>query len=128
MIEPDLMDHEFWENLEKLILTSSVVIDRPKGSAHPCFPNVTYPLDYGYFMDTTSPDGGDIDVWIGDFKFRRPEAVICTVDLKKRDVEIKILIGCSQIDIQGILDFHNLGKMRAILIRRDDEMEQNKYE
>jgi inorganic pyrophosphatase len=122
------MDHEFWENLEKLIPTSSVVIDRLKGSAHPCFPDVTYPLDYGYLKDTTSPDGGGIDVWIGDHKFRRPKAVICTVDLNKRDVEIKILIGCSQIDIQRILDFHNSGKMRAILIRRDEEMEQNEYE
>jgi len=60
------MDHpssDFWEKLENLIAASNPVIDRPKGTAHPHYPDLIYPLDYGFLEDTTSPDGAGIDVW-----------------------------------------------------------------
>ncbi len=49
----------------QLIVTNSLVIDRPKGSSHPRYPHVIYPLDYGYLENTTSSDGDGIDVWLG---------------------------------------------------------------
>ena len=39
---------DFWQYLERLVAGSRVIIDRPKGSRHPQFPNIVYPLDYGY--------------------------------------------------------------------------------
>jgi len=56
------MEAEFWEFLEKLIASTSIVIDRPKGSCHPRFPDLKYPLDYEYLEGTRSMDGAGIDV------------------------------------------------------------------
>jgi inorganic pyrophosphatase len=33
--------------------------------------------------------------------------ILCTFDTLKRDAEIKLLIGCTEEDIQIIQDFHN---------------------
>ena len=112
------MENEFWEYLERLIEICTIEIDRPKGSAHPRFPDLIYPLDYGYLKDTTSIDGGGFDVWLGLQSSARVEGIIITIDLSKRDLEIKVIIGCSEAELKTIMDFHNSGAMRAILIRR----------
>jgi len=59
------INSHFWDALEEIVTSSSVVIDRPKGSAHPKFPEFIYPVDYGFLKGTTSMDGGGIDVWKG---------------------------------------------------------------
>ncbi len=41
-----------------------LVIDRPLGSAHPRYPELIYPLNYGYIPDTVSDDGEEIDVYL----------------------------------------------------------------
>ena len=113
----------FWHMLDELAHTSRLVIDRPKGSTHPRFPNCIYPLDYGYLEDTRSMDGAGMDVWRGSLEEQTVCAVICTVDRMKRDSEMKILIGCTQEEQQQILDFHNDSEwMQGILIRREDKI------
>lgn len=44
-------DHnkDFWNALDELVNASEIVIDRPKGSAHPKFPNFIYRVDYGSY-------------------------------------------------------------------------------
>ena len=44
---------EFWNALDELVANSEIVIDRPKGTAHPKYPNFIYRLDYGYLKDTS---------------------------------------------------------------------------
>ena len=113
------MNEAFWLAMEQLIGSSRVVIDRPKGSAHPRFPQVVYPVDYGYLQDTASMDGDGIDLWRGSDPAAQLEAVICTVDLMKRDSEIKLLIGCTEAEKETILRFHNdFVYMKGLLIRR----------
>jgi inorganic pyrophosphatase len=112
------MDSEFWKYLETLIENSRIKIDRPKGSVHPRFPDLIYPLDYGYLKDTTSTDGGGLDVWVGAQTSPRLDGIICRIDLIKKDIEIKLLIGCMDADLKTSIDFHNSDTMRAILIRR----------
>jgi inorganic pyrophosphatase len=82
----------FWLALDKLVSESEIVIDRPKGSRHPKYPTFLYPVDYGYLENTSSIDGGGIDVWKGA-DGEDIDAIVCTVDLMKKDSEIKILIG-----------------------------------
>ena len=109
---------DFWKTLDKLVVESKIIIDRPKGSCHPKYPDCIYPVDYGYLEGTSSMDGGGIDVWkgtSGDYI----DAVICTVDLLKRDSEIKILIGCNEEEKQ--LAIPNNEYMKGILIRRETE-------
>ena len=110
----------FWAALEQLVQESEIVIDRPKGSAHPRFPDFIYPVDYGYLADTTAMDGGGIDVWSGTDPRQQIDAVVCTVDLMKRDSEIKILVGCTEEEKSAIFQTHNKTEyMKGILIRRD---------
>ena len=95
VINNAMRENEFWFALDKLVAESKIIIDRPKGSRHPKYPDCIYPVDYGYLENTSSMDGNGIDVWKGkDGDYI--DAIICTVDLLKRDSEIKILIGCSE--------------------------------
>ena len=111
-------DMDFWDALDQLTADSEIVIDRPKGSAHPRFPNFIYPVDYGYLKGTASMDGGGIDVWLGTGE-RKLDAVMCIVDLMKRDSEIKLLLGCTEEEKAAIYQTHNeTPYMKGVLIRR----------
>ena len=101
------LDTCFWQGLENLISTNSIIIDRPKGEPHPRYPDNVYPLDYGYLENTTTSDGGGIDVWMGSLNIKNLTGILCTFDKIKRDAEIKLLIGCTQEDIKIIRNFHN---------------------
>lgn len=109
---------EFWFKLDQLVVASNLKIDRPKGTSHPRYPSFVYPLDYGYLQNTHSGDGNDIDIWIGSLSSQTVTAVICSVDLEKRDTEIKILLGCTSEESSAILDIHNTGSQSAILLVR----------
>ena len=108
----------FWTALDELVSNSEIVIDRPKGSAHPRFPDFIYKVDYGYLKDTTSMDGAGIDIWVGSGD-KKIDAIICIVDLMKRDSEIKILLGCTEEEKLEVFKTHNETQyMKGILMRR----------
>jgi inorganic pyrophosphatase len=110
----------FWAALDTLIAESNIIIDRPKNTAHPRYPNFVYPVDYGYLENTSSMDGGGIDVWRGSDEAHLLDAIVCTVDLKKRDSEIKLLIGCTEQEKELVYQTHNQSHyMKGILIRRN---------
>lgn len=111
-------DNEFWQALDRLLESSEIVIDRPKGSAHPRYPDIIYPVDYGYLKGTSSMDGEGIDIWVGTAE-KRIGAVICTVDLMKKDSEIKLLIGCTAEEKEIVYKFHNASQyMKGVMILR----------
>lgn len=113
-------DREFWNAIDTLVSEGEIVIDRPKGSTHPKYPKLVYSLDYGYIKNTTSMDGGGIDVWRGSLPEKTVNAIICTVDLMKKDSEIKLLIGCTEAEIETVYAIHNRTEMmKGILIRRE---------
>lgn len=92
------MNEEFWKAIEQMVGESEIVIDRPVGSSHPRYPHIVYKVAYGYLKNTQAMDGGGIDVWLGTGE-RKIVGIICTVDLLKRDSEIKILVGCTESEI-----------------------------
>lgn len=111
---------KYWQGLDQLVRESGMVIDRPKGSTHPRYPDFIYPFDYGYLKNTQAADGGGIDVWRGSQPEGGVTAMICTVDLLKRDAEIKILWGCSEEEARAILQIHNEGPQSAMLVMRPE--------
>ncbi len=114
----DSCHEDFWKALDELVNNSEIVIDRPKGSAHPGFPDFIYRVDYGYLKNTASMDGAGIDVWVGSAG-KQIDAIMCIVDLMKRDSEIKILIGCTEKEKAEVYRTHNETQyMKGILIRR----------
>lgn len=110
---------DFWMAIERIVKGSKIVIDRPKGTAHPSYPDFIYKVDYGYLKDTVSMDGGGIDVWVGTDEKKQIDAIMCIVDLMKHDSEIKILIGCTEDEKNIVYQTHNeTEQMKGILIRR----------
>ena len=119
--------NEFWLALDRLVATSDLVIDRPKGSPHPRYPDFRYPMDYGYLRGTRSPDRDGIDVWIGSLTSTPVTAIIVTADLDKRDAEFKLLLGCTAEETQVALVVHNLGTQAGMLIERGDTGGETDY-
>ena len=119
-------DTSFWQAMMELLATTPVIIDRPKGSAHPRYPEMIYPFDYGYLENTIAGDGGGIDLWLGSLNTvmnkdsaKTLTGILCTFDTLKRDAEInparfvqkedlaaKLLLGCIEEDIQTIKVFY----------------------
>lgn len=110
---------DFWATLESLVTAAEVTVDRPRHSPHPRFAEFVYPLDYGYLEGTTGGDGAGVDVWLGSAG-RELVGVFMTVDPYKRDVEVKLLLGCNESDIDAIQAFYAPQPQRAVLIRRAD--------
>lgn len=95
---------DFWNIVEQLIRHVRIEIDRPKGTAHPRYPEMVYPVDYGYLVGTTGTDGEGIDIFVGS-----DECGLCghikTIDLVKGDQEIKLLWNVSDDEIVAVERF-----------------------
>ena len=109
--------NQFWKKLNTILNNSELVIDRPKGSTHPKYPKIVFPLDYGYLKNTSGGDGNEIDVWRGSLREKVLNAIACTVDILKRDTEIKLLVSCSDHEIEVIKDFYTSEYMSAIILQ-----------
>ena len=109
---------DFWAQLDALVDSCSLFIDRPKGTPHPRYPEFTYPLDYGYLEGTRAMDGGGIDLWRGSLEEGRVTGIVITADTLKGDVEIKLLIGCTPEEMQAVLAVHNRGDQSGVLVPR----------
>ncbi|MGQ9850597.1 MAG: inorganic pyrophosphatase [Aggregatilineaceae bacterium] len=109
----------FWDYLDRLVASSQVVIERRRGAAHPDYPDMVYPLDYGYLAGTSAADGDEVDVWTGSGDTAQVSAVLVTVDLLKRDTEVKVMLGCTPAEQQAALAFLNGSDLlRAWLVPR----------
>jgi inorganic pyrophosphatase len=113
---PDVQSPRFWSYLESLVSSHAAVLDRPAGTAHPRYPDLIYPYDYGYLQGTTGGDGQGIDVWAGSGDRCEITGVVCTVDVLKHDAEIKILLGCTLAEMNRIQAMHDSGAQGALLL------------
>lgn len=112
----------FWQKLDSLYFSSSVVIDRPKNSKHPKYEDMIYPVDYGYLTDTLSTDGSQIDVFFGSDESKKINSIAVSTDIIKRDCEIKLLIGCTDEEEAEVLHMLNVSEnQKAILVRRSSD-------
>lgn len=65
-------------------------------------------------------DGGGIDLWMGSAPHRDLTAIAVTIDTKKKDSEIKLIIGYTEEEIKNIEELHNRYYQSGIIIRRPD--------
>ena len=98
---PNEISRGFFDHLDRLVAEAKITIDRPRGHRHPRFSDIIYPLDYGYLAGTHSGDGEGIDVFRGSANGSGVRGVLLTTDLGKRDVEIKVLIDCTEEEIDA---------------------------
>jgi inorganic pyrophosphatase len=108
----------FWAILDELVSGKEIVIDRPRNSVHPRYGDLVYPLDYGYLAGTMASDGGGIDIWVGTAEHPVVVGMICTFDLLKYEMEIKILYGCDEAEIEAVERFFEQTLMGHLLVRR----------
>ena len=108
----------FWQKLDTLVLSSTLIVERKKGSVHPKYPNLVYPCDYGYLKDTHSSDMGEIDVFVGTRQTAQTDTIIVAVDVLKKDAEVKVLLGCTQSEELAILHFLNQTDFQKTIILR----------
>ncbi len=114
-----------WDEWERLIRRSGCTIDRPRGSRHPVFPEIIYPIDYGYINGTLAGDGQEIDVFVGTGQAGLV-GVLLTEDFRRGDREYKFLWNCRPEEIylvNGFINFdRSLMEGRLILRRRMAEL------
>lgn len=113
----------FWQKIDTLYLSSKLEKIREKGEKHPEYGNLVYPVEYGRLKDTHTPDNEGIMVFKGSEKSNSVVAIIIAADILKKDLEAKLLVGCSQEEEDHILRFLNqTDYQKTILVRRGQEI------
>ncbi|MDP3445083.1 MAG: Inorganic pyrophosphatase [Ignavibacteria bacterium] len=113
----------FWQKLDSIYFASSIVITQPQGSMHSTFTNLVYPVDYGYLNDTLSQDLLGIAIYKGKGSAYSVEAILVAADILKKDIEVKLLVGCSQEEVDKILRFVNQTEyQKTIIVRRGNDV------
>jgi inorganic pyrophosphatase len=115
-----MCNEKFWALLDTLVKESEIEIDRPKGSRHPRREELVYPVDYGYLKGTLSSDNEGIDVFCGSAEGSLVDAIICIVDMYKRDSEMKVLVGCTEEEKEEIFKIYSVyyNGLQGVLIPR----------
>lgn len=111
--------HFDWAGWERLIAAHGITIDRPYRSHHPAFPDIIYPLDYGYVNHTMSGDGDEVDVFVGSTQ-NGLVGLLLTTDHRRGDQEMKLLYGCAPEEIYLAHGFINFDRrlMEGTLVLR----------
>ncbi len=75
-------------------MTVKVTVDRPLGCRHPKYPDMTYPLNYGYIEGIIGGDGEEQDAYILgiDTPLEEFEGEVIAVIHRKNDVEDKWVV------------------------------------
>jgi inorganic pyrophosphatase len=110
-------EHVDWETFDQLIGERGVVIDRPRGSAHPRYTKRIYPLNYGFIPDTIGGDGHPVDVFMGTATTGLVGTFI-THDSHKGDDELKLCWNVTPEEIDELSDFLFVGGMAGRYIAR----------
>ena len=83
------------------------------------YPEIIYPLDYGYLKNTTGGDGNEIEVWLGSLQVSQLVGIVCTVDTLKSYAEVKLLVGCTDREVDKVGNFYSKNDyISSIVIKR----------
>ncbi|PSQ80660.1 MAG: hypothetical protein BRD46_03800 [Bacteroidetes bacterium QS_8_68_15] len=113
-----------WARWERLIVRrGGVTVERPAGTAHPDFPEVVYPLDYGFVPGTRArPDGEAVDAFRGSAPKRLGlVGLLVTHDHQQGKHEMNLLYGTTPAEVycaHGFLGFAPSLLESAVALRR----------
>lgn len=81
-------------NTSYLGKTVTVTVDRPLGSAHPDYPDMIYPVNYGYIAGVVAPDGEAQDAYIlgVDEPVESFTGVVIGIVCRENDIEDKWVV------------------------------------
>ena len=108
-----------WRKWEAVIAAQGIELDRPAQSTHPDYPEIIYPLDYGFIRHTLSSDQAEVDVFVGSSD-QGLVGLIATCDYRGGDRELKLLWQCTPQEIylaNGFINFDRQ-KLEGTLVMR----------
>lgn len=112
----------FWQKLDTFYLSSQFEVIRKKGDHHPDFPNLVYPVTYGYLNDTNGQKDG-VSVYKGSGSLYTITGLIVAVDILKKTLDVKMLIGCNQEETEEVLRFLNqTDYQKTVLIKKGSKI------
>ncbi|RCK77070.1 MAG: Nitroreductase family protein [Anaerolineae bacterium] len=111
----------FWESLDHLLEEGEVIIDRPQGSLHACFPHVRYPFDCGYLALPLSESGEELDVWKGSGAPTQVVAILLAVDEHNLELNRSLVVGLNAQELEAVTDFYTQIGLTAVPIHRTPE-------
>ncbi len=120
---PNLLNNAFfWQKIDTIFSSNRLIITKQKGESHSIYKNLKYPVEYGS-LDDTLPEESGISVFRGSNKAHAVDAVVIAADILKKDIEVKLLIGCTPEEEISILQFMNQTEFqKGILVRRGDDI------
>ena len=90
---------------------------------HDTFKNLIYPTDYGHLTDTMSGSEEGISVYAGSGDRNQISGLIIAADILMKELDVKMLIGCTDEEIHTVLRFLNQTEFqKTVLIRRGTEI------
>lgn len=90
--------------MRKLIgRTFTIIIDRPLGSTHPNYPNIIYPINYGYIPNSLAGDNMEQDVYLLgiDTPVETFTGVVIAILKRSDDVENKLVMTPAGVDFSN---------------------------
>ena len=102
-------------------------VDRPLGSAHPTYPDLIYPINYGYVDGVFAADGEEQDVYIlgADQPLKTFEGKVIAVWHRTNDNEDKWIVSLDEREYSDdeILDAIRFQEQyfQGVLIRKEIE-------
>lgn len=72
----------------------TVTIDRPLGSYHPKYPDLYYPINYGYIAGVIAGDGEELDAYVlgVDVPMEQIRGRVIAIIHRLNDVEDKLVV------------------------------------
>lgn len=97
----------FWQKLDTILLSSSIVLDYPKGSHHPVFTALTYPVDFAHLEDAFDDKSGKrISIYRGSGP-HKVVGIVISADVLEKECFVTVLVGCSEEERHDVLEFMN---------------------
>ncbi len=113
----------FWQKLDTLYFSSKLNIAFEKGHTHPKYKNLIYPVQYGYLLDLVDDKDLRIAVFKGSSNTGKIESLIIAADILKKDLEPKLIVGCTEEEVTNVLLFLNQTDLqKTILVKRGKEL------
>lgn len=97
----------FWQKLDTILLSSSIVIDFPKGTHHPVFTALTYPVDFAHLEDAfENTNSRRLSVYRGSGE-HKVVGIVISADVLEKECFVTVLVGCDEKERHDVLEFMN---------------------
>ncbi len=122
-----MIDYEnnafFWQKVETLLLSGNLKMEKKKGDVHSTFGNLIYPTDYGHLVDAKGAGEYGVSVYVGTGNHMEISALVVAVDILTKELDVKMLVGCNDDEIEDVLRFLNqTDYQKTVLIRKGNHI------